>query len=113
MMRWFGPDHLPPFDDGDLVRAPAPIGERCVWCDEPILEGEYGFLVPHVESAGSARERPHHNECLARQMLGSVAHQLGLCTCVNPESKHEDPPGITRRQAAKAALSLARKKYKT
>lgn len=66
----------------------------CVWCDEPVLEGEQD------------RRRPNeawHAECGIRSVLGSVGHQRGLCTCFGGPGTMDDPPGLTKRQAAKAA----------
>jgi hypothetical protein len=35
-----------------------------------------------------------------------VAHILRRCSCYSPGSELGDPPGFTKRQAAKAALDL-------
>lgn len=116
MMRWFGPAHPPPFVHEDLQRVAVPVEQSCAWCDEPVLESEYGFTIPHVDGNSdgtfSVSDRPYHHECFARQLFGSVAHQVGTCTCANPESPHHDPPGLTRRQAARAALFLVEQKRK-
>jgi hypothetical protein len=61
----------------------------CAWCDEPILPGE------HTSMGGV------HYECGLRSVIGSVGHQKGLCSCYG--GSEEDPPGLTRRQAAIAA----------
>jgi hypothetical protein len=66
----------------------------CLYCDEPILQGE------HFGSVNGGRDRVH-DECLIRMTLGSAAHQLGECLCCG--GTRGDPPGATRRQAARLA----------
>lgn len=64
---------------------------NCVYCDEPLL--------PHEERAPY---QPHyHYECGVRCAVGSVAHQRGQCSCYG--GSEEDPPEMTRREAAIAA----------
>lgn len=110
MMRWFGPDDDAPFITDDLERVDPPIGERCTWCSEPILAGEYGITMPHMDvnadGTYSIADRPRHDECNVRALVGSLAHQTGACTCADPNSTIHNPPGLTRREAAKAAASL-------
>lgn len=64
----------------------------CAWCDEPILDGE--------KRAPNHRQ-PTHYECGLRGAIGSLGHQRKLCSCYG--GTEEDPPGMTRRQAAVAA----------
>lgn len=64
----------------------------CVWCDEPILDGER--LAPDYP-------QPMHYECGLRAVIGSLGHQRGRCFCYG--GTEEDPPELTRRQAARAA----------
>jgi hypothetical protein len=45
-----------------------------------------------------------HVECVYRAVAGSVAHIEQRCSCYVPGSTEGDPPGLTKRQAAKAAL---------
>lgn len=66
--------------------------EQCGWCDEPLL--------PHEERAPFG---PEHYECSLRSIIGSLGHQRGLCSCYG--GTEEDPPGMTRRQAAAAAAN--------
>jgi len=68
----------------------------CVWCGEPLspLEPRYTFANGPVA----------HRACALRQVVGSVAHLEGRCGCVVPGSPAGDPPGLTRRQAAEAAV---------
>lgn len=114
MMRWFGPaGGRAPFTTYDLEHVNPPIGELCTWCREPIASGEYGITLPHIsrnaDGTYSSVDRPLHDECNVRSLIGSLAHQTGACTCADPNSPHHDPPGLTRREAAKAAASLFRR----
>lgn len=67
----------------------API---CAWCDEPVLATD--------KRAPNYRD-PTHYECGLRAAIGSVGHQQHRCFCYG--GTEEDPPGMTRRQAATAA----------
>ena len=64
---------------------------RCHHCTEPLL--------PHERV-----EHGYHIECMARIVLGSVGHQLQRCHCYG--GTEEDPPGMSVREAAKAAYDL-------
>lgn len=67
----------------------------CGWCDEPVVPVEHP-----VDMIG----RAFHPECLFRSLMGSVAHIEKRCSCYVDDALETDPPGMTRRQAAKAAL---------
>jgi len=66
----------------------------CTWCDEPVEPGQQ-----HPDFA-----QPTHIECGFRAVGGSVAHVEHRCSCYVPGSVEDDPPGLTKREAAKAAL---------
>jgi hypothetical protein len=74
--------------------------QTCVNCDEQITSGDD---VRHM-----ANGDPLHWECMCRLVLGSVGHQEQRCNCYIPGSTEEDPPGMTKRQAAQAALDTYR-----
>lgn len=67
----------------------------CLYCAEMILPWE---LAP--------MEQPHHRECALRCVIGSVAHLKGECSCVDTRSEEGDPPDMTKREAARAAVIL-------
>lgn len=69
----------------------------CTYCEEEILPGE---LAPHHSGL------PLHHECLLRTVYGSVAHQALRCSCYVPGSTEDDPPGLTLRESAQAAVIL-------
>ncbi len=46
----------------------------------------------------------YHYACAVRASLGSVGHVQGTCSCyVEDGTREDDPPGPTRRQAARIA----------
>lgn len=71
----------------------------CPDCDEPILPTDDA-----IPCNGS--DRGIHRECAVRAAAGSVGHQLGLCECHGKKDVSE--VGMTRRQAARAALRFYR-----
>ena len=89
----------------DLPLVPTPVGALCGWCGEAIALGDDGEIIPHQDGQ-TARDIAHHRECRVRAIVGSVGHQLGKCSCFG--GTEEDPPGMTRREAARAAMKLAR-----
>jgi hypothetical protein len=73
----------------------------CILCDEPILAGEV------VDPDGIYSEGGHrlvHFECKLRAILGGLNHMKGTCSCCGG-TDDPDPPGMTRREAAKAAYA--------
>jgi hypothetical protein len=95
-VRWFGPSW-----NSELCHteepAPTPVGEHCVHCEEPVLDGEQGFIYANGPAS--------HRECFMRQITGSVAHQLKQCSCYVPGSTCGDPPELSRREAARQAVA--------
>jgi hypothetical protein len=65
---------------------------NCVWCEEPIAPGELSNL------------RNAHRECALRMIRGSAAHIERRCGCFVEGSREGDPPGMSKREAAKAAV---------
>jgi hypothetical protein len=68
---------------------------KCHWCKERIARIEVDPLV----------NTPMHRECAFRSIMGSLAHIEGRCSCVVAGATETDPPEMTRREAAKAALA--------
>jgi hypothetical protein len=99
-MHEFGPKKW--LRDSEGVVA-TPVGVPCQRCEEPIEVGDFGLVMPHVEAAGTARMAPHHRECFLRSVFGSVGHQRKKCSCFG--GTEEDPPEMTKREAAIAAVS--------
>ena len=70
---------------------------RCEYCGEPL---------DTISMSGL------HHECIFRATAGSVAHVTRRCSCYVIGSTEGDPPGMTLRQAASAALEAWLKKEK-
>jgi hypothetical protein len=68
----------------------------CVHCDEPIFA--------HENFERYANGPVAHSECFARRVIGSVAHIERRCSCYVPGAACTDPPEMTGRVAARAAL---------
>jgi hypothetical protein len=80
---WFGRTWHAPINDGPWVATP--VGELCLYCEQPIEEDDSGVLMGVVVSAlvnldppadPSAREssytmRPEHRKCFLTQVLGT------------------------------------------
>lgn len=67
----------------------------CQWCEEPIDSDRE--LPPHLAAIAM------HRECAWRAACGSLAHLQRKCRCFVRGSEEGDPPGLTKREAAKAA----------
>lgn len=92
--RWDAPAVDPP----DAVQVATPVGAVCYDCDEPIVDGERGFLraVGRLDSRlGSGTVGAIHMEC---DMRGILSHSLGVCRC---HTGREDTP----REEARATLA--------
>lgn len=76
------------------------MSETCPWCDEAIAPTD------HVQRMVDGQS--WHTECFIRSVVGSVAHQRRRCHCYIPGSPEHDPPRLTRREAALAAVVEAR-----
>jgi hypothetical protein len=54
-----------------------------------------------------------HMECVFRSICGSVAHVERRCGCFVKGSEEGDPPGMTLRQAAVAAVQAFERRMAT
>lgn len=66
----------------------------CLHCGETVHTKERQFILNGT----------YHYACAFRLGAGSVAHIEKRCSCYVPGSNEGDPPGMTLRQAAQAAL---------
>lgn len=71
-----------------------PTGMACTYCREPI------YLTELAPNRGALL----HHECLFRSVIGSIAHQEQRCHCFVPGSTEDDPPGLSLREGARAAV---------
>ncbi len=106
-MRYFG--WLPA---GELRTRlmPTPVGAVCGWCTERIEDGDRGVEMLLIGALGNGLEITvvyFHRECELRQIFGSVGHQKGLCGCGTARcgDGETDPPGMSVRDAARAACA--------
>lgn len=83
---------------------PTPVGEPCLYCGEVIAVDDSGVIMAFIDAEGT-REVVEHRECFLRHVLGSVGHQRQRCACYG--GNEEDPPGLSKREAAKAAVAFA------
>jgi len=72
----------------------------CPYCFEP-MEPEGRTLTCMSIVGGGTIEIDLHYECGVRVSIGSAAHQLGECSCFG--GTREDPPQMSKREAAKLA----------
>lgn len=68
------------------VQVPTPTGVKCIWCQEPIKEGDQGSFIGNaltrdekqiqfsVKTIFSGTWSPQHKECSLRSVIGSIAH---------------------------------------
>jgi hypothetical protein len=92
-MKYFGPPHLRKLHEMQIA---TPLHMACGHCGERFADGDIGT----IDLGGTAL----HYECGMRLVIGSVGHQKKQCVCYGRED--EDPPGMTKREAARAALRL-------
>jgi hypothetical protein len=90
----------------DAPRVEVPVGQKCLWCQDPIEEGDSGVVTFCIHADGTGTHEPSHRDCHIRQAVGSVGHQLGKCICFGGPGSYDDPPGLTYRQAAELAVAL-------
>lgn len=95
MNKWFGSWYPAPayIDTPDVE---TPVGAPCHYCSEAIVAGDDGW----IDSGGAV----FHRACFMRNFIGSVAHIQRRCSCYVPGADEGDPPGMTLRQGAEAAL---------
>lgn len=126
VLHWFGSHWGAPMCNQSAHIA-TPAGHVCEWCEHPIEADDRGVVV---EAAGPGDEgglrlseggvaaggpgkpvRAYHLECHLRTVLGSAGHIERRCTCFGGED--EDPPGLTKREAAHAAVAAFERRHGT
>lgn len=120
-MKWFGPKPFSPAcEPGDQV--PTPTAVDCDHCGERIAEGDDGYMIPAARALGidsiiaawNDKEQRldlayviQHYEC---HMVGIIGHVRCLLTHgrrgVCPNEVERDPPGMSKREAAKLSEHL-------
>lgn len=105
-MMWFGKAHGSAYE-ADTPHAPTPVDAPCGRCGERIEAQDDGMLVLHVDDSGTTH-RPYHYECHMRGVIGGLNHIMGQCICCGG-SEPTDPPEMTKREAAHAAVQAWRR----
>jgi hypothetical protein len=80
--------------------APEPL--LCPHCDEPVED--IFDLIPHLDTQGIIKPLAWHRECWTRNLIGGLNHLRGTCQCCGG-SDPPDPPWLSRRDAARAAVA--------
>jgi hypothetical protein len=70
--------------------------QMCLYCGEAVADGD---------DSGAIINGPSHLECAFRSINGSVSHIERRCSCFITGSDEGDPPGMTLRQGARAAMA--------
>jgi len=107
MTSWFGQSWGAPICQ-TTPHVETPVGEACVWCDEPVAPDDSGLVMLGIID-GKAGVACYHVECSVRSIVGSTGHQLGLCPCFGGDYEGESPE-MSKRDAARAAFQLAQGK---
>jgi hypothetical protein len=93
-----------------MSQATAPVDPiECFHCQE-VITGPDAKWVPYVAADGSYRIVARHWECAARSLIGGLNHLQGRCTCCGG-TEDPDPPNMTRRQAAVAAVTYWKRQH--
>lgn len=98
-MPWFGDpwpseDLRAPVCEDDNLRIATPVGEDCLLCGAPVLEGDRGTVlggyILNAQGNMAATTGYSHVECNLRSVLGNWSHISGLC--IDPgDCIHLDP----------------------
>jgi hypothetical protein len=107
-MHWFGA----PWDSWlceECPHVPMPVGQTCLWCHEPIEEGDSGVTQLCFLLDQPPQRRPQHLECHIRSVCGGLNHLLGQCMCCGGDAP-PDPPTLSRREAARAAALFVQRR---
>lgn len=95
-VRWFGKPWSGSLCE-ECPQVPVPVGVACVHCEEKIEADDSGMIYANGPAA--------HRNCFLRGVLGSVAHIEKRCGCYVVGSTEGDPPGLSARAAADAAVA--------
>lgn len=76
-----------------------PDEDHCLWCEERLHPRDELAPDPVSTPVGPRRQ---HWECGLRAIVGGLNHLNGRCSCCGGDQP-PDPPGVSRRMAAKMA----------
>lgn len=89
----------------EVPHVATPAKTVCLQCLEDIQPDDSGVVMPYLAGEMDGGLVAIHEECHLRSVFGSVGHQQRRCSCFG--GTEEDPPGLTKREAAKAAAAMA------
>ncbi len=92
-IKYFGPEE---YRKPDEILVPTPVGETCVYCQDKFVDGDVGSF--------DMANQPTHYECNMRSVVGSIGHQMKMCSCFGGTT--EDPPKLSIRTSAKLATKM-------
>jgi len=78
------------------------MNDLCPHCGEKLEDGS--VLLPHAADGPTVELYGWHWECVLRNLIGGLNHLRGVCTCCGG-SEPPDPPDMTLREAARAAVA--------
>ncbi len=78
---------------------------NCLWCDEPVEGADPKEGMLYFNGVLYIKRFLHIN-CYLRGRYGSVGHQEGKCGCRGGPNTMDDPPGMSKREAADAAVFM-------
>lgn len=76
-----------------------PLDAKCCWCDEGFDAESQGVRI--VSYGSDTPYAFYHVCCFLRSTIGSLGHLQKKCSCFG--GNEEDPPEMTKREAAVAA----------
>lgn len=89
-------------------RVLTPQNRDCMFCQEPIIDGENGVMLPAVlrvnETTFEAAFEAAHIECFIRMTVGSMRHLERRCQCYGGED--ERPEGQSARDEAREVFAF-------
>lgn len=80
--------------------------DDCIHCGDLIGPNEPSEAIWAMGELGGV-ERRRHEECAIRSAIGGLNHLRGTCYCCGG-TDDPDPPNMTRREAAMAAVAYWR-----
>jgi hypothetical protein len=79
------------------------VANACMFCGQAVTGNDEQAPFPILDFR-TGEAVPLHSECGLRLVVGSVGHIHRKCSCFVTGSTYTDPPGLTARQAARAAV---------
>ena len=113
MTEFFGKRWDAPMVDPPAEQRPTPVGQKCMWCDESVVEGDRGVfmgVMRLVNGVTVGTTEPVHMECQLRQSVGGIAHLQRRCSCCGGGDDPDDD--LPAREAARASLAYVERVWR-